>query len=323
MGLDIVSCLNGHLNASGQAFCGQCGIKLAPTCPNGHATAPGQRFCPDCGASLLESAANSATGPSQTYRAGTGISDRTDTTTAMSESAKTRNSLPAPNFSRVPPAPALAQVEGLRSLTLLLPTLAIVWITYRVWSPHEWTIRVLSASALCVVYFVSMVAIFARSPRRRSWSLTIAIAAGIGFVGMRALSFYANSINSLHGLRPWWYGLSILMLGGFVGAWSVARRSHRGRSLGITVGASATILIPVLFAIGSKFFEGKHRNLMRWEYGSIFHFWLMTTGSVGLGCLIAWGVDILAQRKPSDRDPLAASRESLGDDADFPDKSEP
>lgn len=52
--LEIISCSNGHPNASGQAFCGQCGIELAPVCPNGHATAPGQRFCPDCGASLAD-----------------------------------------------------------------------------------------------------------------------------------------------------------------------------------------------------------------------------------------------------------------------------
>lgn len=182
MTVENVPCLNGHLNTSCNAFCGECGVALAPTCPNGHPSQPGQRFCADCGVALQGSDAQSPQAARNPSPAQPGSYIRTPT---MDDALAAFNAQSLRSrFSDQKPG-----LQALGSFLLLLPTLVIMWAPE--WLPES-IAKPVFVALVSNLYFFSIISIVARTNDRRKRALTVGAIPSVLFVAASAFSYYTD-----------------------------------------------------------------------------------------------------------------------------------
>jgi serine/threonine protein kinase len=140
------------------------------------------------------------------------------------------------------------------------------------------------------VCFLGVLAVVARSPRRRSRALLVAGITGAIVVAISLLEIYGYPRPRDKFLIVA-SGLTFLFPLGFVAAWSVARRNHAGCWIGILLAAPLTAGVQFLL-------DG---NLPVLPSLNLLAAWGIPTA---LGCAVAWCVDLAARRTRRSLDKL-------------------
>lgn len=156
----------------------------------------------------------------------------------------------------------------------LLPTLAI-YAPIASFGRDFVGIAFLAAGA----YFLAVLALVARSPRRRRWALAIAAA---------ALAVEASLLMFIGGTDMGLQAAIIIVIPiAYIAAWGVARRQHpRWWKVGLPL-AAITVVAPIRI-IGMEWLTDNRMPLLAG--------WALSPGVVALGCLICWAVDRRAGR---------------------------
>lgn len=153
---------------------------------------------------------------------------------------------------------------------ILLPTLAIYAPIAHFGSDVAW-VAFLGAGA----YFLRLLALVARSPRRRRWALGLAAAA----LAVEATILMVLGDNDL-GLQA---AVFFVLPTAYIAAWGIARRRNtlwwtRGLPL-----AALTAVLPIRIAASEVVSAGSP---------SFLTFWILGPGVVVVGSLICWAFDL-------------------------------
>lgn len=182
-------------------------------------------------------------------------------------------------FHRLPP-----KTQAVASAALALPTLAF----YAPIIKGEGFSGL--AFAVSGVYFLAVLAVVARSRRRRWQALVIAAATLAVEISVFVLVLDDNSMNDIGYLAT---AAVCALPTGYVAAWGVARRQHpMWWKAGLPLAAVAVILplrAAAFAALGSN-----HTLVQSW-----WMWWLIWPAAVVLGCVVCWAVDAWADRRAS------------------------
>lgn len=265
----MITCPGGHLNPAARKYCGDCGLSLVGICPNGHKNPEGRRYCGECGSPLQ--AVEAADGPWP------GLRPETSSAVPVTGDASTPGHPPPQSgpvgvetwFNRQRP-----WIQALGSAALFYLFLVSVSAFKNRWGTPAEPLAIL-VSMLCFLLVLSRVA---RTPRRRKKALVIgAISAAVGVIVDLMFLYGSEAMVALAPALFFTYPI------GLVAAWSYARRPPEGWKLGLA------LAVPAIF--GLQFWLSSH--LSGWML-----FWPLL---VSVGCLICWGVGLVAARRSPSR----------------------
>jgi serine/threonine protein kinase len=179
------------------------------------------------------------------------------------------------------------------SALLIVPTLVPFYIA-SVRLPRlrvRWVIDVLPVE----LYLVAVVAIWARSNRRRLLAVAVAL---LGVVVERAASFPYYGSDAF--AQPIWrYGIAYFSMILFVAAWGVARRRHPLWLAGLPVGAAILALLIPLTHVIPEAVAVPEVVAVGWPWsfhGSWLFNWVCDIGLFVGCCLVCWAFDVLGNR---------------------------
>ena len=168
-------------------------------------------------------------------------------------------------------------VQSMLSASLLLPTLIIWEVMLRTSIPFAYAITL--ANLVCGLFFLGVLAVVARTPRRRSRALIV----GAITVAANSSAVWALDTVGDDGVRGFVFLEWLVLPIGFVLAWDIARRQHsRWRTIGLTLAAVTMVILRIVVISNlDGLFGGGH-----W-----FGLWFTAIGVVAVGCAIGWAID--------------------------------
>ncbi len=189
----------------------------------------------------------------------------------------------------------------------MLPTV-VIWYLRALASDLDWpvdTVKLwsLAWTAVLGIYFVAVVALFARTAARRLPAVIVGTAVTILDVGIAAVTSFA----SYTGVVEWADRLmTVVTLVGFVAAWGIARRQTPKWAIGLAPTLVVAVLIAVLSASG----------LLYRTIGTAWvAYWVVWIGAFVLGCLICWGFDAMGSSSTAGTEGMPPPVQHLGPQA--------
>jgi FtsH-binding integral membrane protein len=191
--------------------------------------------------------------------------------------ASTGSTLPRPPVTpeaNSAPASAIGNWFGKLSLTartLISAALAVLALTIPFFFPGTPAVFFCSMAGL-----LGVIAVVARTQRRRSLALLVAVITGVIAFSLGWMFTYAPPRDALAAFAS--TGMLLFPLG-FVAAWSIARRNRSGGWIGLLLAAPLVIGVQMALPPG-----GPMVLVVAWGIPTV------------LGCAVAWCVDLAASK---------------------------